>query len=147
MPNVTFSGGKKIQALFEKGGKGGVKKVDIGVFSNTKYQDGTLVAAVAAWNEFGTQDIPERPALRNANKENEKNLLKIIKLNVDPETMVVPRSLAVKLGLFHRGAMQKSIIALRDPANADITKKAKKSTNPLIDTGLYVKSITFKVER
>lgn len=148
MANVTFSGGKKLQAVFDRAGRGGVKGVDVGVFADAKYQDGTLVAAVAAWNEFGTEDIPERSALRNANKENEKTLLKIIKANVDSKKMVIPPSLAEKLGLNHQSAMQKSIIALKDPPNTPDTIRAKGSTNPLIGKhGLYVKSITYKVDR
>lgn len=148
MANVTFSGGKKLEAFFKNAGKGGVKGVDVGVFANAKYSDGTLVAAVAAWNEFGTKTSPERPALRNANKNNEKVLLSIIKRKVDPETMVITPQIAGFLGQSHEGAMKKSVVALRSPGNEESTIRAKKSSNPLIGKhGLYLKSITHKVIR
>lgn len=147
MADVTFSGGDKLKAFFDKAGKGGVKNVEVGVFASAKYPDGTLVAAVAAWNEFGTVNIPERPALRNSIKDNEKTLAKIVKLKVDPEKMVITPKIAELLGLSQQGSMQKSIVSLSSPANEDSTIKAKKSSNPLVDTGLYLKSITFKVNR
>lgn len=147
MADVKFIGGEKLKAVFQKAGKGGISSVDIGVFASAKYNDGTPVAAVAAWNEFGTATIPERPALRIANKENEKTLLTLIKRTVDPETMVITKRIGGLIGANHQGATQKSIIRLSNPANAEKTKKAKKSSNPLIDTGFYKNSITFKVNQ
>lgn len=148
MANVSFTGGEKLKAVFAKAGKGGVKGIEVGVFASAKYPDGTLVAAVAAWNEFGTKHIPERPALRNANRDNEKSLLRIIKLKVDPKTMVITPAIAELLGASHQGAMQKSIAKLTSPPNAESTIRAKKSSKPLKGKhGFYQKSITFRVER
>ena len=70
---VTRTGGRKIKRLFDTALKGGVREVDVGFFSTATYPDGTPVAAVAAWNEFGTQrggrpHIPERPFFRRAIK-------------------------------------------------------------------------------
>ena len=63
---VKRTGGKKLQRLLREAGKGGVSGVKVGFFSTAKYEDGTPVAAVAAWNEFGTKTIPERPFFRRA---------------------------------------------------------------------------------
>lgn len=145
MADVTFTGGEKLKEFFKNAGKGGVSSVDVGIFASAKYQDGTPVAAVAAWNEFGTATIPERPAIRIANKENEKTLLNLIKRTVDPETMVVTPKIGGLIGANHQGATQQSITKLSSPANAPGTIKAKKSSNPLIDDGTYRNSITFKV--
>ena len=148
--NVTFSGGEKIQALFKQAGKGGVKSVDIGVFAGSKYQDGTPVALVATVNEFGSEDghIPERPAFRNANKSNEDSLIKVIKNNVDPETMVIDPVTAGEVGVAHESAVKKSIVDLKDPPNAASTLKAKTpKANPLVNTGTYVRSITHEVNK
>jgi len=148
--NVTFSGGEKIQALFKQAGKGGVKSVDIGVFAGSKYQDGTPVALVATVNEFGSEDghIPERPAFRNANKSNEDSLIKVIKNNVDPETMVIDPVTAGEVGVAHESAVKKSIVDLKDPPNAASTLKAKApKANPLVDTGMYVRSVTHEVNK
>jgi len=148
--NVTFSGGEKIQALFKNAGKGGVKSVDVGVFAGAKYQDGTPVALVATVNEFGSEDghIPERSAIRNANKSNEDNLIKIIKNNVDPETMVIDQVTAGKVGEAHESATKQSIIRLSDPPNAPSTlKKKAPRANPLVNRGTYVESITHEVNK
>jgi len=148
--NVTFSGGKKLQALFKNAGKGGIKSVDVGVFASARYPDGTPVALVATVQEFGTEDgrIPERPAIRNANKTNENELIRIIKKNVEPETMVIDEMTAGKVGQSHQGATQKSIIDLRDPPNAPSTLKQKApQTNPLVKTSKYAQSITYKVNK
>jgi len=148
--NVTFSGGDKIKALFQNAGKGGVKSVDIGVFAGAKYQDGTPVALVATVNEFGSEDghTPERPAFRNANKSNEDSLIKIIKSNVDPETMVIDPVTAGKVGVAHESAVKRSIVDLKDPPNAASTLKAKApKANPLVNTGMYVRSVTHEVNK
>jgi len=39
----------------------GSLKVRVGIFESAKYEDGTPVAAVAFWNEYGTANIPPRP--------------------------------------------------------------------------------------
>lgn len=145
MANVSFSGGDKLAKVFANAGKGGIRAVDVGVFASAKYPDGTPVAAVAAWNEFGTALIPERPAIRIANKENEQALVKLIARTVDPLTNVITPRIGGLIGASHQGAIQKSIVSLRSPENAESTKEAKGSTNPLIDTGFYKNSITFKV--
>lgn len=146
MANVTFSGGKKLQEVFKKAGKGGINFVDVGVFASSRYPDGTQVAAVAAWNEFGTKNSPERPAIRIANAQNELELIRIIRTQVDPLTMVITRRVGGLIGVSQQGATQKSIVDLRDPENAESTllKKFPK-TNPLVNTGLYARSITYKV--
>jgi len=145
MGNVQFEGGEKLNEFFKKAGKGGIKGVDVGIFASAKYPSGVFVAAVAAWNEFGTRTIPERPALRAANKENQKALMNLLKRLTDPKLMIVTVNTGNLLGANHQGAMQQSIIKWGSPANAPATIKAKGSSNPLIDTGLYKNSITFKV--
>jgi len=144
--SVTFSGGKKTQEFFDKAGKGGVKGVDIGFFASAKYQDGTYVAAVAAWNEFGTKNNPERPAIRQSIKANELNLVRIIAKNINTKIMVIDRRLADKIGLSQVGAQQKAMIGLKEPANAPSTLKQKfPKTNPLVNTGTMIRSVTHKV--
>ena len=40
------------------------QQVEIGIPASARYPDGTSVAVAAAANEFGTEDIPSRPAIR-----------------------------------------------------------------------------------
>ena len=61
--------GKKAVAELVK--RMGGAEVSIGVLSTAQpYPDGTTVAEVALWNEFGTRSIPERSFLRSAVDDN-----------------------------------------------------------------------------
>ena len=123
--------------------------MQVGFFATAKYDDGTPVAAVAAWNEFGTKRIPERPFFRQAIQGADRDLVPIIKYNLDPKTLAIDRPLAGKLGTAMKGRIQKSITVLRTPANAPSTTaprpRGKGSSNPLIDTGFMRKSVTYKI--
>lgn len=144
--SVSFSGGKELQKFFNKAGKGGVRGVEVGFFASAKYMDGTSVAAVAAWNEFGTKHIPERPAIRQSIKSHAKNLLTIVKKNIDSRIMVIDRKLADKIGTSQGDAQQKSMIDLKEPKNADSTLRQKfPKTNPLVHTGMLIRSVTHRV--
>ena len=155
---VKRTGGKKLRRLLREAGKGGVSGVKVGFFSTAKYQDGTPVAAVAAWNEFGTKTIPERPFFRNALAEMEDGIANIIKAGIDPRRMVVDDRLAGRVGEYVAGQVQESITALKDPPNAPetVARKRKKlhgkkgvggGENPLIDTGFMHDSVTWQAER
>ena len=156
--SVKRTGGKKLQRLLREAGKGGVSGVKVGFFSTAKYQDGTPVAAVAAWNEFGTKNIPERPFFRNSLAGMEDGVTNIIKAGIDTKKMVVDEQLADRVGLYAASQVQESITALKDPPNAPstIARKRKKlggkkgvggGENPLIDTGFMHDSVTWQVER
>lgn len=66
---------KKIQALEQKLKSVQNKKVKVGWFASSKYDDGTPVAGVAAQNEFGNPAlrIPPRPFMRPAVAEDKIN--------------------------------------------------------------------------
>lgn len=147
MAEVKFEGGKELERILKHAGKGSVTDIDVGVFSTATYQDGTPVAYVYGIQEFGYKEgnIPERPTMRPATKSVQDTLIKILKSDLDPKTMVVTRTIAGKLGLAFQNEIQKNIAQLRSPANAESTIKAKKSDKPLIDTGTLMRSITFKV--
>ena len=155
---VKRTGGKKLQRLLREAGKGGVSGVKVGFFSTARYEDGTPVAAVAAWNEFGTKTIPERPFFRNALAEMEDGIANIIKAGIDTKKMVVDDRLAGRVGEYVAGQVQESITALKDPPNAPetVARKRKKlhgkkgvggGEDPLIDTGFMHDSVTWQVEQ
>ena len=124
----------------------GVKKVDIGFFDEAKYPNGTQVAAVAAWNEFGTKNAPERPFFRNAIAEAAEPLKRALKEQVDPENMQVDRRVGKILGQIVEDAIKDSITTLKAPPNAPSTIALKGSSNPLIDTATMRNSVATKVD-
>ena len=124
MAKTRIKGGKKLDAFLRKAkGAKGVKEVEVGFYSTAKYPDGTPVTNVAAWNEFGvpSNNTPERPFFRQAIPRMEAPALALLKAEVDPKTMVVDRRTAGRLGDIGRTEIQKSIVNLRTPKNADVT--------------------------
>ena len=144
---VQRRGGKKLQRLLREAGKGGVSGVKVGFFSTARYEDGTPVAAVAAWNEFGTVTIPERPFFRNALAESERSVGRILKGGLDTKKMVVDERLAGRVGAYVAGQVMESISALKEPPNAPETVRRKGSSDPLLDTGTLRNSVDWEVER
>ena len=167
MARVT--GGRKLKAFLRRArsAQARSKSVAVGFFSTAKYPDGTPVAAVAAWNEFGTewdgrQHVPERPFFRNAIANADEDIMPVlIDGGIDPKDMALDRITAGKVGLAMQARIQRSITTLQEPENAEITVKGgwmrsktgkliyikgKKSTNPLIATGFMRQSTTFVVE-
>ena len=147
MAKSKITGGKKL-AKFLKDAKAakGAGSIEAGFYKTAKYDDGTPVTNVAAWQEFGTTRIPERPFFRQAIKRMPDSLLPILKQDIDPKKMVIERPTAERLGQTMQGEIQQSIVRLREPANAASTKRRKKGkSNPLIDTGFLLGSATYQV--
>ena len=146
---VKTVGGDRFREALGKAGKGGIGHLDVGFFATAKYPDGTQVAAVAAWNEFGTTNeadethIPERPFFRQAVDESEDEVLALLKAGTDPERGVVTPAMADRIGAYLQGQIQQKIVALREPPNAPSTVKAKGSSNPLIDDGVMLGSVSW----
>jgi len=138
---------KKLLQRYDKG-------VDIAVGlpkgsegAGVKYPDGTDLLDVAFWNEFGTSSIPERSFIRVGVRANLDDLNKLAadlvkELNegkIDIETA------GEALGLKAAAGVKNYIVELTSPPNAPATIKIKKSSNPLVDTGLLNQSITHEI--
>ena len=135
---AKVSGGQKLDKFLRQAGKGSVKGVSVGFFDTARYPDGTPVATVAMWNEFGTRSAdgsvhtPERPFFRNALQKSKRKISRLIADEVDPKKMIVSRETAERVGALVQGEIQKEIVSLRSPPNAPSTIRQKKSSNPLI---------------
>lgn len=132
-------------------------QLEVGFFESAKYSNGQYVAQVAYWNEYGTTLSPPRPFFRNAIKENKKEWLQLYK-DTQLQTKDMFKTLGI-VGTVIKDDIATSITDLSDPPNSDITVdggwirhpngkafkvKGKKSSNPLVDTGLMNKSVSFK---
>mgnify|MGYP004620081547 CR=1 FL=1 len=119
------------------------KKLKVGIFESAKYDDGTPVAQVAFWQEFGTSKIPMRPFFRNAIAKNTR------KWGDSVKTALIGTNDSEKalkmLGEIMRGDIVLSLTNLNTPPNAPSTIKQKGSSNPLIDTGLLRSSISWEL--
>ena len=134
-------GGRKAREYVRKAKTArGVKRVEVGFFATARYQDGTYVTNVAATHEFGApeQGIPERPFFRLAIAAAKPDLRAVLEANVNPLTPIVGKHTAGLMGETMRTHIQRSIVDLREPPNAPSHyRKAKRSSNPLIDTGFH----------
>ena len=143
---MAVRGGQRLSRFIKRAKRAkSVRSVEIGFFESAKYPDGTPVASVAAWNEFGTETIPERPFFRNAIDDSKKELLEVLTENIDPRTLEVDRRVAGLMGQQMVGRIQRSITTLRTPANKPVTVLLKGSSNPLIASEKMRKSTSYRV--
>ena len=117
--------------------------VTIGVHGET-HSD---MVVIAASNEFGTATIPERSYLRSTIDEGAREVAEDLAGALgnylrDPGRV----DLLQRLGLVGEkwvGKVKRKIIDLKLPPNAPSTIARKGSTNPLVDTGRLLNSITW----
>lgn len=133
---VRDQGWKVAEEAFAELDKKGLS-LKIGVQSDEDpYPNGETVAKIAAWNHFGTKDIPARPYLTKAIDENTRSLenfsTKVFKKIMDG--MDLEKGLGL-LGEEVVSVIRRMITTLAEPPNAPSTIKKKGSSNPLIDTG------------
>ena len=131
-----------------KSGPGLKVKVGLPVGSQP-YPDGTSVIMVGIVHEFGSEDgvIPERSFLRAAMADNADyiNLLIAELARTVTSGQRGTRTALELLGTEAASLVQDTIRALRDPPNKAATIRQKGSSNPLIDTGHLLQSITHQV--
>lgn len=122
----------------------GGERLEIGFFETARYPNGVFVAQVARYNEFGTLRIPMRPFFRNAIQKNIKKWYATLQNTINQN--VTPSKALSIVGEVAKADIIQSITDFKAPPNAQSTIKQKKSTNPLIDTGLMRRSVTYKVK-
>ena len=117
--------------------------VRVGVLENATYPDGTPVAMVAFWNEYGTRTSPVRAFFRTTVSEQKKNWVlsvqNLMKMHNNPQQVMG------LIGEHMKGNIVQGLVSFSDPKNADSTEEAKGFNNPLIDKGILMRSISFEV--
>lgn len=127
--------------------KAAVAEVVIGVQAGDVNDDSQLIAEYAAYNEFGTEKIPERSFMRTAFDEN----LPAIKKDMDNRYaqmlagQVTARQALGLIGLRNQDFIKTKIDTNIPPPNAPATIEQKGSSHTLIDTGAMKNSIHYIV--
>lgn len=121
--------------------------VEVGIFSDSTREDGTPMLVIAYVHEFGTEFIPERSYLRAGFDENQDKIQEEFEYLLG---QVLDLKLSGKAALELIGAsvttkIQKYLVDLKIPPLKPATIKAKGSSNPLVDTGQLMNSITWKI--
>lgn len=129
-------GFQKGDATYTVKKKGGTQEVDI--------------ADVAAWNELGTdRGIPPRPFIRQSFDNNKA----MIKAMCDAQAKAIitgkadPKKALNAIGAMQKGLIQKTIDSGGFAPNDPKTIKRKKSSKPLIDTGLMRQSVNYVIKK
>ncbi len=82
---------KQVEAMlkdFAKGLQGKSKGARAGYFDGDTNNEGVSLANIALWNEYGTERIPPRPFLRNAQNKANKRGANLVKARLDEGTNV-----------------------------------------------------------
>ena len=126
--------------------------VSVGVHEGAgSYEGGQEVLQVALWNEFGTETIPSRPFFRTAIDQNEGLINQWREEMVHKMILgeITPKKALEAIGFRVQVLVQNQIKSNMPPPNAPstIAHKAREGVAPvtLIETGLLLRSITFKV--
>jgi len=123
----------------------------IGIQAGEKRDDGVDMVDIAAFNEFGTERIPARPAHAQAFDANRQVMEQSITRAFDgilAGRLTVEKAMGL-LGEKYQAIVRDHIEAFTDPPNAESTQERKGAKvgpgvmvdNPLIDTGQMVQSV------
>ena len=148
MAGRTLQGSDAVmKALEDIARKMGGGEVSVGFMEGATYPNGTPVAGVAFWNEYGvpSRNQPPRPFFRQMIAAESPTwpgkMAKLAKAtDYDGD-----RVLAL-MGEDIKGALQKSINDLQDPPLAPSTVEAKGFGKPLIDTSHMLNSVSYEVK-
>lgn len=140
---VSDNVARKLRDIAKSMGGG---SVEVGFLEGATYPDGTPVAAVAFWNEFGTPSIPPRPFFRGMiSKESPSWPGKMAAL-AKSTGYNGPKVLAL-MGADIEGNLKKSINDFTNPPLAPSTIRRKGFSKPLIDTSHMVNSTGYEVKK
>lgn len=149
-----ISGGDKLEAALAAISANLQLKMNVGVLAGSTNEDtGELIAPYAAANEYGTLNIPARPAFRNtvADKSGEwgETLSKLV-ASQSQDATGINKAFNV-LGTVMVQDIRDTIEHSVPPPNAKATidnKRRKGRANPtqtLVDSGSYQRSIDFEI--
>lgn len=121
-----------------------VTEVVIGVQQGAD-NEGQQIAEYAAYNEFGTESIPERSFMRSAFDENVAEIQRDMTAQygrVQAGQITVRTALGL-VGLRHQDHIKNKIDTNIPPPNSPVTIALKGSSHTLIDTGAMKNSIHY----
>lgn len=118
--------------------------VEVGFLEGATYPDGTPVAAVAFWNEFGNGSAPPRPFFRTMIAKEKPTWGGKVRGLAKLDGYDGKKILAL-MGEDIQGALIQSINDLTTPPLAAYTIKRKGFSKPLIETSHMVNSTGYRV--
>ena len=121
-------------------------KITAGIHEDTGFNDGVRVVDYAIWNHYGTKKIPSRPFLSISFDKNNGWYDDIINTQNNIVDKDYNKSIAlIKLADKVKRDIQTVIKQGVSPPNAPSTIKKKKSSKTLIDTGVMLSKVNYKI--
>ena len=144
---MELKGGDKLMQKLEQIAKDmGGGSVRVGFLEGATYPDGTPVAAVAFWNEFGTATAPPRPFFRTT-IENESPQWPAMMAGAAKHYDYDGDKVLMLMGEKIKEQIQGSINGWSTPPNAESTIQKKGFDKPLIDTANMRDSVDYEVNK
>lgn len=148
---TTVTGGAafkaKLEALAKRVGAGGA--VSVGFLEDATYPEGTPVAQVAFWQEFGSTRFQPRPFFRPMIAEKSPGWARALKLNYQITGMNTEQALG-RMGQGIKDQLTSSIVNTPQPPLSEITlmlRKMKDDDPQLVVTGRTVAAAAARVAR
>ena len=152
--SAKISGQKKVIADIKAVTDGlAAGSVSVGFLGRETYPDGTPVAAVAFWNEYGKMvnskegnyfQLP-RPFFRRMIEKESKTWAPKIASLLKAKSVKTEEVLGL-MGEDIKGALKQSIQEFQSPPIAYSTAKAKGNSKPLVDTGQMLQAVDYEVK-
>ena len=147
MAGHTLQGADGVAKVLEEiARRMGGGEVAVGFMDGATYPDGTPVAAVAYWNEFGKEGQPPRPFFRQMIAAESPAWPKKMAALAKATGYDGDKVLAL-MGEDIKGALQQSINDFQTPGLAPSTIAEKGFSKPLIDTSHMLNSIAYEVKK
>lgn len=147
---ASVSGGGKLMARLQaiSGSTAGLPTVSVGFLKSATYPDGTSVADVAAWNEFGvpSNNQPPRPFFRRMVADKKGTWGNAVALQLTATNYDVPKALD-RMGQGIKAQLQDSIRNLINPPLSPVTVARKGFSKPLISTANMLNSVDYRVDK
>lgn len=134
---------KKLEEIAQRMGGGAVA---VGFLGDAVYPDGTPVAAVAFWNEFGKPGQSPRPFFRQMIAAESPTWAAKMAALAKATNYDGDRVLGL-MGEDIRDALKQSINDFQTPGLAQSTIDAKGFSKPLIDTKKMIDDVHYEVKR
>ena len=142
--SLTFTGGENMRRVLQQMLRDMPStQLRAGFLQGATYPDGTPVAQVAFWNEFGTVRIPPRPFFRGMIAQDSGRWGSLLAGFLRGSYNSV-RALRL-MGEHIKDELQQSIVRFTTPENAPSTVKRKGFNKPLIDTGVMQRAVDYEV--
>lgn len=123
-------------------------EIHVGYQADQSYEDGTGLAEVAAYNEFGSSNTPARPFMRQSFENHESELQAAC--DMANQTLLnggTAESALSQVGVDVVGLIKEEMIDGGFAPNAESTIRRKGSEQPLVDTGTLFQSVKYVVKR